>query len=47
MSDTKREVIDLYMERAREAQRVAQLNLDHDFYTAYINRAYYAIFYAA
>lgn len=27
--------------------RAAQLNLDNDFYTTAVNRAYYAIFYAA
>ncbi len=37
----------LYIENANEALSVAQLNLDNDFYAAAINRAYYAIFYAA
>jgi hypothetical protein len=37
----------LYIENADEALSVAQLNLDNDFYAAAINRAYYAIFYAA
>ncbi len=37
----------LYIENADESLNVAQLNLDNDFYTAAINRAYYAIFYAA
>jgi len=43
---TQKEVI-LYIENADEALNVAQLNLDNDFYAAAINRAYYAIFYAA
>ncbi len=43
---TCREVA-LYVESAEKALRVAQLNLDNDFYAAAINRAYYAIFYAA
>ena len=37
----------LYIENAEESLSVAQLNLDNDFYAAAINRAYYAIFYAA
>lgn len=37
----------LYIENADESLSVAQLNLDNDFYAAAINRAYYAIFYAA
>ncbi len=43
---TRREVA-LYMEHAEEALKVARLNLDNDFYAAAVNRAYYAIFYAA
>lgn len=43
---TFREVA-LYIENANESLSVAQLNLDNDFYAAAINRAYYAIFYAA
>ncbi|MBN1148612.1 MAG: HEPN domain-containing protein [Anaerolineales bacterium] len=39
--------IALYIKNARESLKVAQLNLDNDFYAAAINRAYYAIFYAA
>ena len=38
--------ITLYMENADESLRAARLNFDNDFYTAAINRAYYAIFYA-
>lgn len=37
----------LYIENADESLSVAQLNLDNDFNAAAINRAYYAIFYAA
>lgn len=43
---TRKEVI-LYLENADEALSAAQLSLDNDFYSAAINRAYYAIFYAA
>ena len=39
--------VTLYIENADEALSVAKLNLDNDFYAAAINRAYYAIFYAA
>lgn len=39
--------VELYIENADESLSVAQLNLDNDFYPAAINRAYYAIFYAA
>jgi uncharacterized protein (UPF0332 family) len=45
MEDFTRKEVALYIENANEALRVAQLNLDNDFYTAAINRAYYAIFY--
>ena len=37
----------LYIEHAEESLSVAQLDLDNDFVSAAINRAYYAIFYAA
>ncbi len=37
----------LYVENADESLSVAQLDLDNDFNAAAINRAYYAIFYAA
>ncbi len=43
---TRREVA-LYMEHAEEALHVARLDLENDFYAAAVNRAYYAIFYAA
>jgi uncharacterized protein (UPF0332 family) len=47
MEDVTRKEVALYIENANEALSAAQLNLDNDFYTAAINRAYYAIFYAA
>ncbi len=47
MDETTRKEILLYLENAQESLSVAQLNLDNDFYPAAINRAYYAIFYAA
>lgn len=37
----------LYIENADESLSVAQLDLDNDFNAAAVNRAYYAIFYAA
>ena len=39
--------VSLYVERAREMLEVAQLNLQSGFYPSAVNRAYYAIFYAA
>jgi len=39
--------VSLYMEHAREMLEVAQLNLEGGFYASAVNRAYYAIFYAA
>lgn len=42
----KREVR-LYIANAREMLDVARFNLDNDFYSTCINRAYYAVFYAA
>ena len=47
MVDVARKEVALYIENAKEALRAAQLNLDNDFYTTAVNRAYYAIFYAA
>jgi len=47
MDETTRREVTLYIENANESLSVAQLNLDNDFYAASINRAYYAIFYAA
>jgi uncharacterized protein (UPF0332 family) len=37
----------LYIDNANESLSVARLNLGNDFYAAAVNRAYYAIFYAA
>jgi len=42
----RREVV-LYMDRAHQMLVVAACNLDNDFYASAVNRAYYAIFYAA
>lgn len=39
--------VSLYIGRAREMLQVAQANLEDGFYGSAINRAYYAIFYAA
>ena len=47
MDEATRNEVTLYIENADESLSVAQLNLDNDFYAAAINRAYYAIFYAA
>jgi len=47
MDQVTRQEVTLYIENAEEALSVAQLNLDNDFYAAAINRAYYAVFYAA
>jgi uncharacterized protein (UPF0332 family) len=46
MSIPKREV-SLYLEHAREMLEVAAHNITDGFYGSAINRAYYAIFYAA
>lgn len=46
MSEPQRE-IDLYMEHAQEMLEVAAHNIADGFYGSAINRAYYAIFYAA
>jgi uncharacterized protein (UPF0332 family) len=43
----RRREVQLYMERAHETLEVAARNLDDGFYAASVNRAYYAIFYAA
>ena len=42
-----RQEIVLYMNQAHQMLTVAAHNLNNDFYTSAINRAYYAIFYAA
>ncbi|HLF90729.1 MAG TPA: HEPN domain-containing protein [Anaerolineales bacterium] len=47
MEEIQRKEIVLYMENAQEMLEVARLMLNNDFYTSTINRAYYAIFYAA
>ena len=39
--------IGLYLDHARKALQAAKLNIEHGFYATAINRAYYAIFYAA
>ncbi len=47
MDEATAKEVALYIEHAEEALKVARLDLDNDFYTAAVNRAYYAIFYAA
>ncbi len=47
MDRDPRQEIALYIENANEVLEVAQLNMDNDFYASSVNRAYYAIFYAA
>jgi uncharacterized protein (UPF0332 family) len=47
METSQSEEIKLYIENAQEMLDVARLMLANDFYTSAINRAYYAIFYAA
>jgi len=44
--ENKNEVF-IYIEHAKEMLAVAEQNLRNDFYTSAVNRAYYAIFYAA
>ena len=44
--ENKREVR-LYIENAQEMLAAAKVNLDSDFYASGVNRAYYAVFYAA
>ena len=39
--------VSLYVTHAREMLQVAQANFENSFYGSAINRAYYAIFYAA
>lgn len=41
------EKIGKYMARARQAVETGRLVLEHEDYVAAVNRAYYAIFYAA
>lgn len=47
MDETTRKEVALHIENAHKSLNVAKLNLDNDFHSAAINRAYYAIFYAA
>lgn len=47
MDETPNAEIRLYLDNAKEMLAVAQLMLSNDFYSSTINRAYYAIFYAA
>ena len=47
MHEAARREVALYIKHAHQSLKVSQLNLDNDFYAAAINRAYYAIFYAA
>ena len=39
--------IDSAFQKAKEALKVSKLNLENGFYSASINRSYYAVFYAA
>lgn len=43
----QRDEIALYVERAHQALRAAEHNLEDGFYATTVNRAYYAVFYAA
>jgi uncharacterized protein (UPF0332 family) len=43
----KRHQIQTYLTQAHRSLEAAALNLDHGFYATVINRAYYAVFYAA
>jgi uncharacterized protein (UPF0332 family) len=43
----RRHQIKAYLDHARQALAAAALNLEHGFHDTAINRAYYAIFYAA
>lgn len=43
----RRREVTLYMDRAHQMLTVATHNLDDGFYESAVNRAYYAIFYAA
>ncbi len=47
MRDEQRQEIHLHIENAEEMLDVVQIMLDNDFYTSTVNRAYYAVFYAA
>jgi uncharacterized protein (UPF0332 family) len=39
--------VTLYLQHANEMLEVAKMNLANDFYASTVNRAYYAVFYAA
>ena len=41
------DIIDSAFQKAEEALKVAKLNFDNGYYSASINRSYYAVFYAA
>lgn len=43
----RRGEVELYMGQAAEMLKVAEHNLAQEFYSTAINRAYYAVFYAA
>lgn len=43
----KRYQIQVYLDHAHQALESAALSLEYDFYDTVVNRAYYAIFYAA
>ena len=45
--DAERKEIAIYIENAHEMLEVAKNNLANGFYSSSVNRAYYAIFYAA
>ena len=47
MDEEIRKEVALYIENAHEMLNVARFNLDNEVYASAINRAYYAIFYAA
>ena len=46
MNDERDHQLELYLMHAQESLQSAELNMEHAFYGAAINRAYYAIFYA-
>ena len=47
MDESALREVTLYIEHAEDALETARLDLNSDFYAAAVNRAYYAIFYAA
>jgi uncharacterized protein (UPF0332 family) len=44
---TDRQTVKTYLDAAHEALAVSQYNLDGGYYAIAVNRAYYAVFYAA